>query len=205
MRQGETRKRTRRADVREAILASARVVFAERGYDGASLDRVAQQAGFTKGAVYSNFSTKDELFQALIEAEIADRVTSVTAELAKGDDDPSIHKDDFPRMVGDRLSAAVRADPHWQLLFLEFWIRTVRQPDNGSGFIEFRRRLRRRVEDAVSEFWPEELRAGVSVSDLALAALALSNGLAIEHMVDPDAVSDGLLGRLLANIVRQPA
>ncbi|GAA2048090.1 TetR/AcrR family transcriptional regulator [Williamsia deligens] len=202
MTRADPRRRVRRADVREAIIASARVVFAERGYDGASIDRVAEHAGFTKGAVYSNFSTKDELFDALIDAEIGNRIDAVTAMLGSERDAVALARagGQVSRLIGDRLSTAMRADPQWQLLFLEHWIRTVRKPDSHGDFVDFRRRLRARIEESIRQFWPEDQRRGASVGDLSIAALALSNGLAIESMIDPDAVPDDLFGRLLAKM-----
>src|SRR5256885_16749950 len=59
----------RRALTREHLLAAAAEVFAERGFHGATLDQIADAAGFSKGAVYSNFSSKDELFLALIKEQ----------------------------------------------------------------------------------------------------------------------------------------
>ena len=56
----------RRQQTREHLLAAAAEVFAERGFHGASLDEVAAVAGFTKGAVYSNFKNKEDLFLALL-------------------------------------------------------------------------------------------------------------------------------------------
>lgn len=56
-----------RAQTRERLLASAAVVFAREGYAGASVDRIAEEAGYSKGALYSNFASKDELFFELID------------------------------------------------------------------------------------------------------------------------------------------
>src|SRR6185503_13207697 len=58
---------------REEVLAAARCVFLERGYGGASLDAIADEAGFSKGVVYSQFDSKGDLFMALLERRIADR------------------------------------------------------------------------------------------------------------------------------------
>src|SRR4051794_16274585 len=58
---------------REALLAAAREVFARDGFHGATLERVAQEAGFTKGAVYSAFDSKADLFLAVYEARVAER------------------------------------------------------------------------------------------------------------------------------------
>ena len=59
----------RKEMTRELLLDAAIEVFAEKGYHGASLDDVAEAAGFTKGAVYSNFTRKSDLFRALCERE----------------------------------------------------------------------------------------------------------------------------------------
>ena len=63
----------RRQLTREHLLAAAAQVFAERGFYGATLDEVARVAGFTKGAVYSNFESKDDLFLALFKANYGQR------------------------------------------------------------------------------------------------------------------------------------
>src|SRR5260370_23487825 len=57
----------RREQTRHHLIEAAAAVFAARGYHGASLDEVAAAAGFTKGAVYSNFKNKEELFVAVLE------------------------------------------------------------------------------------------------------------------------------------------
>jgi AcrR family transcriptional regulator len=56
-----------RALTRERLLASAAVVFTREGYGGASCDRIAEEAGYSKGALYSNFASKEELFFAMFD------------------------------------------------------------------------------------------------------------------------------------------
>ena len=76
------RVRPTRAQTRARLLKAAGEVFAERGYDRASLDDVAAAAGLTKGAVYSSFASKDELFYALMRERIGERLDLV-AEAAE--------------------------------------------------------------------------------------------------------------------------
>src|SRR5271165_2504223 len=73
----KTRVRPTRAQTRARVLKAAGEVFAERGYDRASLDDVAAAAGLTKGAVYSSFASKDELFYALMRERIGERLDLV--------------------------------------------------------------------------------------------------------------------------------
>src|SRR5919108_3930350 len=70
-------RRERSAATRAALLEAARTVFLKAGYHGASVDAVAEEAGFTIGAVYSQFGGKAELFLALLEQRITERGAQV--------------------------------------------------------------------------------------------------------------------------------
>jgi AcrR family transcriptional regulator len=188
------RPRIRKDEVRTRVLRAAGEVFAERGFAAASIDQVAAAAGFTKGAVYSNFASKDELFLALMAAEAATRVEVVEAALRETTDLPSALA-----AVGAELS---RREASWQLLFLEFWQRAVRDPDVRRAFVASRRDLRVRVADVVARFLAEHpVRTGWDAQSLTVVLIALSNGLALEALPDPDAVPDDLLTRVLADLV----
>jgi AcrR family transcriptional regulator len=181
-------------EVRTRVLRAAGEVFAERGFAAASLDQVAAAAGFTKGAVYSNFASKDELFLALMDAEVAARVAVVEAALGRTTDLPGALA-----AVGAELS---RRESAWQLLFLEFWQRAVRDPDVRRAFVASRRDLRARVAGVVTRFLAEHpVRTGWDAESLTVVLIALSNGLALEALPDPDAVPDDLLARVLADLV----
>lgn len=176
------------------MLQAAAGVFAERGFAAASLDQVAAAAGFTKGAVYSSFRSKDDLFLALMEAEAARRVEVVEAALRTTDDLAGALA-----AVGAELS---RRDAPWQLLFLEFWQRAVRDAEARRAFVASRRTLRARVTEVVGTFLAERpVRTGWDAASLTVVLLALANGLAVEALPDPDAVPDDLLTRVLADLV----
>ena len=68
----------RRARTRAQLLSAAARVYARRGFDGATLDEVAEEAGFTKGAVYDHFGSKENLLFALLDehlsAQIAEQI-----------------------------------------------------------------------------------------------------------------------------------
>src|ERR1700733_9647815 len=73
---------------RALLLAAARTVFLERGYHGASVEQIADRAGFSTGVVYSQFGGKADLFLALLEARIAERAAANAAaveDLAGGE------------------------------------------------------------------------------------------------------------------------
>jgi AcrR family transcriptional regulator len=186
--------RPRKDEVRARVLRAAGEVFAERGFAAASLDQVAAAAGFTKGAVYSNFGSKDELFLALMAAEVARRVDAVETAL-RGTVDLS----GALAAVGTELS---RRDATWQLLFLEFWQRAVRDPDVRRAFVASRRDLRARITEVAARFLADHpVRTGWDAESLTVVLIALSNGLSLEALPDPAAVPADLLTRVLAELV----
>ena len=188
--------RPRRNEVRSRVLQAAGKVFAERGFAAASLDQVAAAAGFTKGAVYSNFGSKDELFLALMTDEVARRVDVVESALRE-----TTHLADALAAVGTELS---RREATWQLLYLEFWQRAVRDPDVRRAFVASRRDLRTRIADVVARFLADHpVRTHWDADSLTVVLIALSNGLALEALPDPTAVPDDLLTRVLSELVRE--
>jgi AcrR family transcriptional regulator len=202
--EGGRQRRVKRGEVRRRLLDAAYLVFAERGYEGAGLERVADVAGFSKGAVYSNFANKDELFYELIAARIDERAEAVRAASAgravdAGPDDTET----AARLAGRELREMGEADPAWQMLFIEFWLRCARSEGLRARLAEKRRGMRIKIAELVEA---QASSSGFSISrgeslDLATTVLALSNGLGIEGLIDPEAVGPELFGEILAKIV----
>lgn len=165
-------------------------VFAAMGFAGASIDAIAEAAGFTKGAVYSNFGSKDDLFFALLDDQIERRRVLVEEVLDAGDGTP----DQF----GQLLMEQMRANRSWQLLFTEYWLRAVRDPAVHRRFLEHRRALRENIEAVIRERW-----SGVNSdpAELAMLVLALNNGLSIEEFSDPGSVPPDLFGHTLQALI----
>ena len=195
-------RRPGRAAVRRRLLDAALEVFAERGYASANLDQVAAAAGLTKGAIYSNFASKDDLFFAMMHDQARRRVEAVRAALEAGAGAPrgeqSLHD------IGRLLTAAFTEQRQWQLVFLDFWRRAVQDDAVRAQFVAQRRVLRDaiagRVEQVVGR---APALGGLTVADIVTVVLALSNGLAIEQYADPEVVSDDLFGRVLAQLARE--
>jgi len=176
------------------VLDAAAAVVADRGLATATIDQVAAAAGFTKGAVYSNFASKDELFLALLEAQVASRVAGVERLLREAPDLPAALA-----AVGAELA---RADPVAQLLYVEFWQRAVRDPVIRGPFVEFRRALRARITAVVADVLRDRpVAPGWEPEALALVVVALAHGLALEELPDPGAVPPDLVPRVLEALV----
>ena len=108
--QAERKERTR-----SELVATARRAFLERGFHGASLDEIAEEAGYTKGAVYSNFAGKDDLYLALLDAHYEERADAYVAMMR---DEPSF--DDAIRAVGRFMAEADAREPDWLPTLAEF-------------------------------------------------------------------------------------
>ena len=191
-------RRQPREQTRTELLEAAARVFAERGYNGASVEAVADAAGFSTGAVYSNFKGKEDLFLALYEERIARRRKELrdAVEGAGG------------RAPGLSAAAASAADAlgrdrDWFLLYLEFALHAARDD-------AFRRRFEALREEGLAELADgladglahAGRRSPVEPADLARTIRALSYGLAIDELVDPDGDSPALLGRTLQLLFR---
>jgi AcrR family transcriptional regulator len=189
--------RVRREEVRRRILETAGRLFVERGLEATSLDAVARAAGFSKGAVYSNFAGKDALCFELLSAGIDARVAQVAAAAGAGDAASRMER------AGETLLRIVGEEPGWQVFFVELWLRCVRNPDLARQFAAKRRLMRRQIatvlqEQASATGMPLPLPA----DQLAVAFLALSNGLGLEGLIDRAAVPPDLMGRLFAWTLR---
>ena len=114
----------RRQQTREYLLQAAAQVFAERGFHAATLDEVAAAAGFTKGAVYSNFKNKDDLFLALLEDAYAREMTALKATIEGSDVPPEARIGDFVSLIGGELDRV----PNMGALYLEFHLYALRNP-----------------------------------------------------------------------------
>ncbi|MDK2126609.1 TetR/AcrR family transcriptional regulator [Parachitinimonas caeni] len=107
------------SDSRSRILDSAAKVFARKGYQGASLDEVAADAGMTKGAVYWNFSSKSELFFALLDARFMREVNEHMPRAVESNAANPDRKAALTDMLLDMV-ARLEQDPDWPRLFIEF-------------------------------------------------------------------------------------
>lgn len=192
------RRRLTRAEsqkwTRTAVLEAAARVFARRGYDGASVAEIAAEAGFSHGAVYSNFNDKEDLFLALYERWVAERVAEIEAEAEA----ESSAAERAQTLVAGWLRR-LEADPDAFLLRLEFTARAARDP-------ALREKLSARVGAvplAIARLQvPAGDRAGsrfeLPAEQVALALQALSLGLALEALANPAAVQPEVGGRLAA-------
>ncbi|HVV14484.1 TetR family transcriptional regulator [Amycolatopsis sp.] len=193
---GAGRTRPTRAETRRRVLDAAFTVFGEHGIAASKLTDVAAAAGLTKGAVYSNFASKDELVLALMEEHAAHRLEASLAKFTEAGDGGAALAN-----VATVLMYEMRVDAVWHRLLAEFFAMAQHNPKRRDAL----RRRRREVREAVAR-GIERLAAGLDLelplppNEFAVILLALSNGLAVESGIDEEAVPDGLLGKVLTLI-----
>jgi AcrR family transcriptional regulator len=201
-RQGRVDQRTRAAraegrDGREALIEAAAKVFARRGFRDAAVDEIAAEAGFSKGAVYWHFESKDDLFFALLDEridrpikEMIEMLESAPAEL------------DMAPEASRLFLRLLRRERELLLLDHDYWSLAVRNPKLRARYAGRQAALRKALGAALVaraetlgtpdlDFSPEHM-AG--------AFMAVAEGLAREKMIDPEALPEELLGDTFALI-----
>jgi AcrR family transcriptional regulator len=190
----------RRQQTREYLLQAAAHVFAARGFHAATLDEVAAAAGFTKGAVYSNFKNKEDLFLALLEAAYSREMTALKETLEVSEIPPEARLEDFVGLIRGEME---QMPENWGALRLEFLLYALRNPAARDRLNELERediaaiaeiieaeRGRRRIE--MDE--PPERAARIIV--------ALFNGVNLMRTLDPEAAGAELLEGAVAFATR---
>lgn len=182
---------------RQRLLDGAEAMFARNGFHAASVEEIAREAGATTGALYSNFAGKEDLFLALFEERIAADVGDYSQIVAEG-----TTVEEQARGAADRWMAILRERPDYFPLFIEFWAYSIRGP-------QLRERLAGQfavLRSAGARLFSEGAKQqGISLNTEAsefvgMLITALGNGLALEKLVDPDAVPDALYGDMLVLI-----
>jgi AcrR family transcriptional regulator len=191
----------RREQTRQELISAAEACFVSQGFHASSVDQVAERAGYTKGAVYSNFAAKEDLFFAVYER----RVEQVLTEVA-----PGLRQLGAERAFDELATGAMhRRDPDdgWRAVFFEFWAHVVRHPELRERFAAIHARFLEPLADAVQQLAEDRgltLPSDVTASQVAAAWNAMEVGLNLERLTQPQTVDRALarrMGRLLLDAV----
>lgn len=182
---------------RELVLDAARRVFLEHGYAGASLEAIAQEAGFSKGVVYSQFAGKADLFLALLERRIAERAAE-NAGVA------------VDRAGLDGLLAVLHLNVRrteegtgWQRLLIEFRVLAARDPELGRRYAALHDRTLDQFAETVGAVLARGGLAPVFPARVfAELIFTIDSGLVLERAADPDALPARHLEDLVSRLVK---
>lgn len=184
---------------REVVLSAAKRVFLGRGYAGASVDAISEEAGFSKGVVYSQFGSKADMFLALLERRIDERAAEnrrVVGDLAGAD------------AVRALLAAAARdaaEEPGWARLLVEFRLSAGRDPVLNGRYAEAHART---LDALVSLLEGLHRRAGrepaVPLRSMAELVVGVGSAVALERLANPDALADADLTHMVIHALGLP-
>lgn len=170
------------AQTRSRLVDSAERVFLKKGFLAASIGQIARAAGYTTGAVYSNFASKEDLGLAVIEQRMLGSITGLQATLA--DTKPSIGArlavlDDWAREALD--------DEDWVVLVTEFILAVRHKPDLRKRYGNGLRAARALIADIVKRQRDElQIDLPMDPERLATSLLGLGMGLAVIRVADPE-------------------
>jgi AcrR family transcriptional regulator len=183
---------------RGAVLEAARQVFIERGYAGASLEAIAEEAGFSKGVVYSQFGSKPDLFFALLERRIDERAAQNERIVAK-----SMGADALHELI--RSAHRYAADAGWPHLLTEFRALAMRDPELNRRYAHAHSRSVDSLASALGRVYEGAgVEATVPVRSLAEFLLGAVSGVALERAANPNALPDSDLAELTVRAVGLP-
>ena len=180
--------RIERSDAtRAALLRSASRSIVEHGMHGASIDRIAADAGYTKGAFYAHFASKEDLFLVMLDEHFAAELTRLDAVLA-GTGEPAQEA----RHAAEGFLEHVDSDPEWRRLYQEFATHAARQDAFRVQFAARQRALRARMADVFTRWAAAfEFQPSVPAEDVAAMTFFMADGFLLDRLIDP-ALDDGL-------------
>lgn len=190
-------RRVPREEVRRRLLAEALRVFTERGYADARLEDIAHAAGFTKGAVYSNFGGKQELFGAVLGTGAEDEFAAVAAEIGGTDDLGALIA-----RIAELIAARIAGDTGRGQLGLEFAARAARDAPTRAVLAPMRRAQRDTAARSFAEVTERTgTRPAVPPELAGLILHCLTNGLVNEHLADPESVTADVIERAFTAVL----
>jgi AcrR family transcriptional regulator len=183
---------------RERVLEAARRVFLARGFHTATLDQIAEEAGFSKGAIYSQFESKAEMFLTLLERRIEERAAHQARFAAR------LHGiEDFETLHAE-IARVSNAEPAWRLLVIEFRVHAARDKALNRRYAELHRRT---IEGVAALLRLLYERSGVvppaPLETLAANLIAHENGCGLEQAASVT-LRPADQGRLLVRMLGAP-
>ena len=181
---------------RERLLDAALEVFSRRGYSAASVDEIAAEAGYSKGAVYSNFSSKEDLFLALFDQRFA----------RDAEDYPGIINfmaDDLQLEEGSDFREQVKKNRTWNILMIEFFLYATREGSDQDKLAARMKQYRKVMGDNLSALYTKlGKKPMLPVDELPWFVFALGAGMMLQFYIDPDSLPEGLYENALQHLLK---
>ncbi len=180
---------------REAIRSAAQRLFVRKGVEGARMEEIAAEAGFSTGALYSNFDGKEDLFFTIVEERQRKRLNELREQVETADD-PAAN-------VGEWFSSLIESQEAWLLLMAESWSYAARDPKLRPRFAARHLRSRQAIGDLVERGAAERgIRLPLPGEQVGTILIALANGFALERISGRAEVPPALFGQALGIFLR---
>jgi AcrR family transcriptional regulator len=175
-------RKEKQEQTRSDLMAAAAKVFARRGLEEASVDEIADEAGYTKGAFYSNFKSKEELYLAMLDEKFSAEIKRVSAALS-GEEDPR----EEARHAAADFASFVFADPEWPRLYFQFAAHAARDEDFRQELATRCRAMREKMGE-IFRSWSRDFPAEppFPIEDLTAMTDFMASGFILERMIDPE-------------------
>jgi AcrR family transcriptional regulator len=176
-----TTRKERQADTRISLLRSAARLFSERGMEGTSVEEISADAGYTKGAFYANFKSKEELFLTMLDEHFAAEIERMDRALA-GSGEPG----EEARHAAADFTQYVFADSEWPTLYFQFAAQAARDDEFREELATRSRAMRSKMTEILRRWSAGEVEPPIPVDDLAAMIDFMASGFILERTVDPD-------------------
>jgi AcrR family transcriptional regulator len=178
-----------RAATRARLIESAGEVFAERGFYGASVEEITDRAGFSRGAFYSNFTSREDLFLAVLDVHLDAELRALAEAVERDATSPGA-------LLEFLQSRAVRRSTEGRqltLLWAEAWLHVVRHPEFGPRLAARQQAGRAAIARAIATQCEQFGFAPPGPPEhMASVMMAVDDGLVMQEFLDPEAIPDDL-------------
>jgi AcrR family transcriptional regulator len=176
------RRRQKQAETRKSLLRSAAKAFCHKGLEGASVEEVAQDAGYTKGAFYANFKSKEELFLVMLDERFSEQLDRIDSLLG-GAEEPS----EQARHAAQAFISSFRGEDEWRRLYFEFVAYALRNDEFRQELATRHRALRARLTE-IYRRWAADFAAEppIPIEDIAAMTDFMADGFLVDQLIDPE-------------------
>lgn len=196
--------RPHRDEVKNRILVAATENFERDGYAGASLRRIASDAGFTKGAVYSNFGSKPDLFGQVCTERLAsgerDVVDALSPIFSSGG-----NPDEVMRQISEKLTEILLEDAPWQVILAEFRALARHDEEIAEAYTKLQKQRIAQLVDLTTQYCVlDRVKSAEDANprSLAVVVLSLVNVLALEFSVASAVIDQQVITDVIERSIR---
>ncbi len=189
-------RREKQQRTRKSLLKAASEMFCRRGLDGASIDEVAQAAGYTKGAFYANFKSKEELFLVMLDERFSEELERLDRMLAGTHE----AQEEAAAAAADFIQFAT--DEEWQRLSFQFLAYAARNEDFRQELATRQKAMRERMASVFTR-WKQSFDTdfAIPVEDITAMTFFMADGFLAGRIIEPD-LDDELYTKMVGIFLR---